>query len=72
LSNWKHCEDQQKENILLLFPEQLHQKQFQSITINQSLFAVQHDLNHAATEAPTNPIRKVKKQTMKFIPFLSF
>jgi len=40
LSNWKHCEDQQKEIIFHLFPEHWPMKQFQQFTTNQSLFAV--------------------------------
>ena len=39
MSDWKHCEDQQKEIIFHLFPEHQLQKQFQQFATNQSLFA---------------------------------
>jgi len=43
MSNWKCCEDKQQKTFLL-FSEHWHQKQFQWFAANQSLFAVQHEL----------------------------
>jgi len=45
MSNWKHCEDQQKEIVFHLFPQRWPWKQFQQFAVNQSDFAVLHASN---------------------------
>jgi len=47
-SDWKHCEDEQKEISICLFSKQQQWETVPVITVNQSISAVQHD--NTATE----------------------